>query len=82
MMCRTHWPDCPNAARTLEIIQGVGVPVMRCKLTGRHPDECATRDRDAVRSMETEGLQSLRTGKPGAAGNRPTSGHTQSRNSK
>lgn len=37
--CGGKWANCPNAFRTLD----KGYPVMRCKLTGKHPDECRER---------------------------------------
>jgi hypothetical protein len=38
----TGWPNCPNAFQTLETEGSMrGAIVMRCKRTGRHPDECA-----------------------------------------
>ena len=35
-LCIESWADCPNAVHTLN----KSYPVMRCKLTGRHPDYC------------------------------------------
>lgn len=36
------WSSCPNAFQTLQEGGNMrGAIVMRCKLTGRHPDECA-----------------------------------------
>jgi hypothetical protein len=36
MSCNGIWGNCVNAVHTLD----KGWPVMRCKLTGKHPDEC------------------------------------------
>lgn len=38
IQCGGHWADCPNAVRTLD----GPWPVMRCVLTGEHPDDCRT----------------------------------------
>jgi hypothetical protein len=58
----TRWPDCPHPHRTLEVINGIGVPVMRCRLTGRHPDECAlaagSRRAKTPQTVECEASQS------------------------
>lgn len=32
------WPSCPNAHPAVSN----GYPVMRCKLTGKHPDHCTS----------------------------------------
>jgi hypothetical protein len=65
----TRWPDCPNAGRTLEIIHGIGVPVMRCLLTGRHPDECAASADTRPEGEDVEQASSLMGG-GGAESNR------------
>ncbi len=36
--CSGKWGDCPNARPSLN---SMGHRCMRCKITGKHPDECA-----------------------------------------